>query len=57
MASLDETTAREIAIVVNDSERALLLTALRLLISTLGHEEADELRDAQKLLDRVEAAH
>jgi hypothetical protein len=56
MASMDETTAREIAIVVNDSERALLLTALGLLISTLGHEEADELEAAQALLARVERA-
>jgi hypothetical protein len=56
MASMDETTAREIAIVVKDSERALLVTALGLLISTLGREEADELEAAQALLVRIERA-
>jgi hypothetical protein len=35
------------------SELELVRTALRLLESTLGHEEADELEDVQSLLARL----
>jgi hypothetical protein len=35
------------------SEVALLRTALRLLLSTLGREEADELEEVQALLARL----
>jgi hypothetical protein len=54
MASMDETVVREASIVLSDPELELLRTALRLLISTLGREEADELRAAQVLLARLE---
>jgi hypothetical protein len=54
MASMDETVVREASIVISDPELELLRTALRLLISTLGREEADELRAAQVLLARLE---
>jgi hypothetical protein len=53
MASMDETVVREASIVLSDPELELLRTALRLLISTLGREEADELRAAQVLLARL----
>jgi len=36
-------------------ERALLLTALQLLESMLGREEADELRETQALIERLRA--
>ncbi len=35
-------------------ERALVIAALKLLRSTLGHEEAAELAEVQALLQRVE---
>jgi hypothetical protein len=38
-----------------DNEFQLVLTALRLLLSTLGHEEADELEQVRALLTRLEA--
>jgi hypothetical protein len=53
MADLDETTAEVTAIELTAAERQLLRTALRLLISTLSREEAEELRDAQALLARL----
>ena len=53
MADMDETTAGETAIGLTAAERELLRTALRLLISTLSREEAEELRDAQALLARL----
>jgi hypothetical protein len=34
----------------------LVRTALRLLLSTLGREEADEIRDVQAILERIDAA-
>lgn len=37
-------------------EQALVVTALRLLLSTLGKEEADEIREIEALLARLEAA-
>jgi hypothetical protein len=36
------------------SERELVVTALRLLESTLGREEADELAEVQALLARLD---
>jgi hypothetical protein len=56
MAGMDETAVRKIALGLTDSERELLRTALRLLIATLGRDEADELREAQALLARLEVA-
>lgn len=50
----DVDTTREVAIGLSEAERELLRTALRLLISMLGRDEADELRDAQALLARLE---
>ena len=41
---------------LSETERELLRTALRLLISMLGRDEADELRTAQVLLARLERA-
>ena len=56
MISRDDTVAHETTVVLDDPERDLLRTALRLLISTLGREEADELRAAQALLARLDAS-
>jgi hypothetical protein len=56
MTSMDDTVAHETTVVLKDPERELLRTALGLLISTLGREEADELRAAQALLARLDAS-
>jgi hypothetical protein len=37
-------------------ELALVRTALRLLLSTLGREEADEIRQVQAILERIDDA-
>lgn len=37
-------------------EHALVLTALRLLLATLGKDEADEMREIEMLLARLQAA-
>lgn len=37
-------------------ELELVRTALRLLLSTLGHEEADELEEVRALLGRLDGA-
>ena len=39
------------------AELQLALTALKLLLSTLGREEADELKQVQALIAKFEAAH
>jgi hypothetical protein len=53
----DRTTGRQAgasrSIDFTASELDLVRTALRLLESTLGHEEADELEDVQSLLARL----
>ena len=53
---MDDTIVTETTLVLNESELALLRTALGLLIATLGHEEADELRLAQELRARLDPA-
>jgi hypothetical protein len=49
-------TPSEIDIRLTRAEVQLLQTALRLLRSMLGRDEADELAAVQALLDRLEAA-
>jgi hypothetical protein len=49
MADGDTTT-----LVLDRDEANLLRTALRLLEDTLGHEEADELRQVQALLRKLD---
>jgi hypothetical protein len=41
---------------LNADELELVRTALKLLISTLGREEADELAEVQAVLRRIEQA-
>jgi hypothetical protein len=41
---------------LTSSELDLVKTALRLLLSTLGHEEAEELEEVRALILRVDAA-
>jgi hypothetical protein len=43
-----------VAIELNPSEFELVRTALRLLFSTLGREEAEELEEVRALLARIE---
>jgi Arc/MetJ-type ribon-helix-helix transcriptional regulator len=42
---------------LSPSEIELVRAALRLLLSTLGREEADELAEVQALLRKLEAGH
>jgi Arc/MetJ-type ribon-helix-helix transcriptional regulator len=46
--------ANSAAIELNPSELELVRTALRLLLSTLGREEAEELEEVRALLARIE---
>jgi len=46
----DETTVR---LDLSPNEFELVRTALRLLLSTLGHEEAEELQEVRALLQRL----
>ena len=43
-----------VMIEMNPSELELVRTALRLLLSTLGREEAEELEEVQALLAKIE---
>jgi hypothetical protein len=43
-----------VGIDLNRSELELIRTALKLLLSTLGREEADELEEVQSLLAKLE---
>lgn len=47
-----ETTTIELT----PDELALVRAALRLLLSTLGHEEADELHEVRELIERLPRA-
>ena len=42
---------------LSPSETELVRAALRLLLSTLGREEADEIAEVQALLRKLEAEH
>jgi hypothetical protein len=44
-----------ITLELSDDDFQLVLTALRLLLSTLGREEADELEQVRALVQRLEA--
>jgi hypothetical protein len=52
---MDDSTAR-VSLDLTSSELQLLTTALKVLESTLGREEADELDEVQALLARIESA-
>jgi len=45
-----------VALELTPEELGLVRAALKLLLSTLGHEEADELREVRALLDRLPKA-
>jgi hypothetical protein len=50
------TDAQSVDLSLAPDELQLVRTALRLLLSTLGREEADELRQVQEILARIDAA-
>ncbi len=52
---MPDTDATEAVVRLTPDERQLVLAALRLLRSTLGHEEAEELAEVQALIRRIEA--
>jgi hypothetical protein len=52
--TMDETDGERTTIELTRAELEILRTALRLLASTLGREEADELAEVQRLLTRLE---
>lgn len=45
-----------VALELTPEDLALVRAALKLLLSTLGHEEADELHEVRELLDRLPKA-
>jgi len=49
-------TEANVTLELNPSELELTRAALRLLESTLGREQADELQEVQALLSRLDAA-
>lgn len=51
---MSETDTERTALELTRGELDILRTALRLLASTLGREEADELAEVQRLLARLE---
>lgn len=51
---MTETDTERTTLELTRGELDILLTALRLLASTLGREEADELAEVQRLLARLE---
>jgi len=50
------TEAQTVQLLLTTDDLQLVRTALRLLLSTLGREEADELRQVQAILEQVDAA-
>jgi hypothetical protein len=50
------TEAQNVDLSFTADELLLVRTALRLLLSTLGREEADEMRQVQAILDRIDEA-
>ena len=50
---MNETQTVQFALTVDELQ--LVRTALRLLLSTLGREEAEELKEVQSILERIDA--
>ncbi len=48
--------AAAVSVTLDPDELELLRTAVRLLESTLGRDQADELRDVKELLHKLEAS-
>jgi hypothetical protein len=53
-AETDPVGEGPVTVVLSPDDFALVLTALRVLLSTLGREEADELEQVRALLGRLE---
>lgn len=53
---MNEIETERLTLELTRAELEILRTALRLLASTLGREEADELAEVQRLLARLEGA-
>jgi hypothetical protein len=50
------TDAQTVQLSLSTDDLQLVRTALRVLLSTLGREEADELRQVPAILERIDAA-
>ncbi len=56
MSEQPQAADRSVTLSLAPDEAELMRTALLLLASTLGHEEADELEEVQALIARLTAA-